>query len=190
MIEAQGLVKRFGATVALAGVDLRAQAGTVLGLLSPNGSGKTTMVKVLTTLLEPDEGRARVAGFDVVKEAAGLRARIGLEGQYPAVDESYPFDVRPRRFQPSERVLAVGGHCVHLGHTSGEPGPRYRVGREHLDAVPTPRQLSGDLTRRQPRTITEQHAHRPILVLGGLPAANIGPETLASAAWIPGSHRL
>ena len=87
VIEAQGLVKRFGPTVALAGVDLRAEAGTVLGLLGPNGSGKTTMVKVLTTLLEPDEGRARVAGFDVVKEAADLRARIGLAGQYAAVDE-------------------------------------------------------------------------------------------------------
>ena len=87
VIEAHGLVKRFGPTVALAGVDLRAEAGTVLGLLGPNGSGKTTMVKVLTTLLEPDEGRARVAGFDVVKEAADLRARIGLAGQYAAVDE-------------------------------------------------------------------------------------------------------
>jgi ABC-2 type transport system ATP-binding protein len=87
VIEAQGVVKRFGATQALAGVDLVAEAGTVLGLLAPNGSGKTTMVRVLTTLIEPDAGRARVAGYDVVRDASRLRSRIGLAGQYAAVDE-------------------------------------------------------------------------------------------------------
>jgi len=73
---------------ALAGVDLRARVGSVLGLLGPNGAGKTTAVRILTTLLRPDEGSARVAGFDVVKDGARVRERIGLAGQYAAVDEN------------------------------------------------------------------------------------------------------
>jgi len=87
-IEAQGLRKAFGKVEALAGVDLVAQPGTVLGLLGPNGAGKTTAVRVLTTLLKPDAGTARVAGLDVVRDAAALRAQIGLAGQYAAVDEN------------------------------------------------------------------------------------------------------
>jgi ABC-2 type transport system ATP-binding protein len=87
MIEAEGVVKRFGSTTALAGVDLEVPEGSVLALLGPNGAGKTTLVRVLTTLLRPDGGRARVAGFDVVAEAAPLRSAIGLAGQYAAVDE-------------------------------------------------------------------------------------------------------
>jgi ABC-2 type transport system ATP-binding protein len=87
VIEAEGLAKRFGQTQALAGVDLSAETGTVLGLLGPNGSGKTTMVRILTTLIEPDRGRARVAGCDIVRDAGRLRSKIGLAGQYAAVDE-------------------------------------------------------------------------------------------------------
>jgi ABC-2 type transport system ATP-binding protein len=87
-ISARGIRKAFGEVQALAGVDLDVARGTVLGLLGPNGAGKTTMVRVLTTLLAPDAGTAQVAGFDVVHEAAALRAEIGLAGQYAAIDEN------------------------------------------------------------------------------------------------------
>jgi ABC-2 type transport system ATP-binding protein len=86
-IMAEGLKKHFGETQALRGVDFSAQPGTVLGLLGPNGAGKTTAVRILTTLLKPDAGHAEVAGLDVVRHADELRARIGLAGQYAAVDE-------------------------------------------------------------------------------------------------------
>jgi oleandomycin transport system ATP-binding protein len=86
-IEAVGLTKRFGKTQALAGVDLAAREGTVLGVLGPNGAGKTTAVRILATLLQPGSGTARVAGLDVVKNAAAVRAQIGLTGQYASVDE-------------------------------------------------------------------------------------------------------
>jgi ABC-2 type transport system ATP-binding protein len=81
------LTKRFGATVALAGVDLEVAQGTVFGLLGPNGAGKTTLVRVLATLLTPDTGRAEVLGRDVVEEAPTVRELIGLTGQFAAVDE-------------------------------------------------------------------------------------------------------
>ena len=77
----RGLVKRFGDTTALDGVDLVARPGAVLGLLGPNGSGKTTTVRVLATLLGPDAGRATVFGYDVVTEAPEVRRRIGITGQ-------------------------------------------------------------------------------------------------------------
>ena len=87
-IEAQGLRKNYGDVCALAGVDLHAEEGTVLALLGPNGAGKTTAVRILSTLLKPDGGTARVAGLDVVRDAAKLREKIGLAGQNAAVDES------------------------------------------------------------------------------------------------------
>ena len=87
MIEVHGIAKAFGATKALDGVDLSVPAGSVLGLLGPNGAGKTTLVRVLATLLKPDSGHATIGGLDVVRDAAEVRQRIGLAGQYAAVDE-------------------------------------------------------------------------------------------------------
>src|ERR1700691_313017 len=86
-IEAEGLIKNYGKTKALAGLDLAVPPGTVYGLLGPNGAGKTTAVRVFATLLRPDGGRAQVLGYDVVTEAAEVRRRIGLTGQYTALDE-------------------------------------------------------------------------------------------------------
>jgi ABC-2 type transport system ATP-binding protein len=87
-ITVRGLVKSFGEVRALGGVDLDVRTGTVLGLLGPNGAGKTTLVRVLTTLLAPDAGEATVVGLDVIRDAAKLRHRIGLAGQYAAIDEN------------------------------------------------------------------------------------------------------
>jgi len=86
-VRAEGLVKSFGSTKALDGVDLEIPRGQVLGLLGPNGAGKTTTVRILTTLLRPDAGRAYVAGHDVLGQPADVRRSIGLSGQYAAVDE-------------------------------------------------------------------------------------------------------
>jgi ABC-2 type transport system ATP-binding protein len=104
-IEAQGLTKRYKDVVALAGVDLTVPRGTVLGLLGPNGAGKTTTVRVLTTLLVPDRGSARVAGVDVLADPAGVRSRIGLSGQYAAVDE----------YLTGYENLEMVGRLYHLG---------------------------------------------------------------------------
>jgi ABC-2 type transport system ATP-binding protein len=87
-ISVTGLVKSFGDVHALDGVDLQVPPGSVLGLLGPNGAGKTTAVRVLTTLLKPDAGTVLVTGLDVVRDAVELRSRIGLAGQYAAVDEN------------------------------------------------------------------------------------------------------
>ena len=86
-IEATGLVKKYGNTTALAGVDLSVPTGTVLGVLGPNGAGKTTAVRILGTLLRPDAGHATVGGYDVVRDAGKVRGIIGLTGQYASVDE-------------------------------------------------------------------------------------------------------
>ncbi len=87
-IEAHALVKRFGDVTALDGLELEVARAQVLGLLGPNGAGKTTLVRVLATLLKPDQGEARVLGLDVTRDAEAVRERIGLAGQYAAVDEN------------------------------------------------------------------------------------------------------
>src|SRR5918999_5536048 len=106
-IEVSELRKSFKDVHALAGIELEAPAGTILGLLGPNGAGKTTAVRILTTLLPPDGGTARVAGLDVVRDAAKLRAQIGLAGQYAAVDENLT----------GRENLEMVGRLYHLGKT-------------------------------------------------------------------------
>ncbi|WP_371496750.1 ATP-binding cassette domain-containing protein [Kitasatospora sp. NBC_00374] len=86
-VEVRGIVKHYGATKALDGVDLTVREGTVLGLLGPNGAGKTTLVRVLSTLIKPDAGTAFVGGYDVLRQPKQLRRTIGLTGQYASVDE-------------------------------------------------------------------------------------------------------
>jgi ABC-2 type transport system ATP-binding protein len=104
-VHVQGLRKSYGDVQALCGVDFQVEAGSVFGLLGPNGAGKTTAVRILTTLLRPDEGSARVAGVDVLRDPARLRERIGLAGQYAAVDENLT------GFENLEMV----GRLYHLG---------------------------------------------------------------------------
>ncbi|MFM9693782.1 ATP-binding cassette domain-containing protein [Streptomyces europaeiscabiei] len=86
-VAVRGLVKHYGETRALDGVDLDVREGTVMGVLGPNGAGKTTLVRILSTLITPDAGHATVAGYDVVRQPRQLRRVIGLTGQYASVDE-------------------------------------------------------------------------------------------------------
>jgi ABC-2 type transport system ATP-binding protein len=111
-IEAEGLRKFYKDVCALDGVDLRVPPGTVLGLLGPNGAGKTTAVRILTTLLPLDAGSARVVGLDVIREAPQLRSKIGLAGQYAAVDENLT----------GAENLEMVGRLYHL--PKGEPARR------------------------------------------------------------------
>jgi oleandomycin transport system ATP-binding protein len=89
-VTVRGLVKHYGETKALDGVDLDVREGTVMGVLGPNGAGKTTLVRILSTLITPDSGQAHVAGYDVVRQPRQLRRVIGLTGQYASVDEKLP----------------------------------------------------------------------------------------------------
>src|SRR6266516_4185716 len=105
VILVEGLTKSFGDVHALCGIDLSVPRGTVLGVLGPNGAGKTTMVRILTTLLQPDGGRAWVEGHDVVREAAAVRRAIGLSGQSAAIQEELT----------GRENLEIVGRLYHLG---------------------------------------------------------------------------
>jgi ABC-2 type transport system ATP-binding protein len=113
-IEARGLQKRYGSVEALRGIDLTVETGTIFGLLGPNGAGKTTAVRILTTLLRPDSGSAHVDGIDVLAEGARLRSRIGVAGQYAAVDENLT------GFENLEMV----GMLYHLGRSKARQRAR------------------------------------------------------------------
>jgi ABC-2 type transport system ATP-binding protein len=136
----EGLEKSYGSVRALCGVDFAARTGSVLGLLGPNGAGKTTAVRILATLLEPDGGSARVAGLDVVRDAAALRAKIGLAGQYAAVDENLT------GFENLELV----GRLYHLGRGEARTRAEELLERFDLaDAAGRPaKTYSGGMRRR------------------------------------------
>jgi len=139
-IEATRLVKRFGKTTALDGVDLVARPGRVLGVLGPNGAGKTTAVRILATLLRPDGGRASVCGYDVLRDAHQVRQLIGLTGQYAAVDEG----------------LSGTNNLIMIGRLLGMPRPDARARAAELlarfdltDAAARPaKTYSGGMRRR------------------------------------------
>jgi ABC-2 type transport system ATP-binding protein len=139
-IVVEGLEKSYGSVRALDGVDFSVRTGTVLGLLGPNGAGKTTVVRILSTLLKPDAGTARVAGLDAVREAAQLRARIGLAGQYAAVDENLT------GFENLEMV----GRLYHMGRAEARQRADELLDRFELtDAGKRPaKTYSGGMRRR------------------------------------------
>jgi ABC-2 type transport system ATP-binding protein len=141
-VVAEGLRKRYGQTRALDGFDVAVPAGTVCGLLGPNGAGKTTAIRILATLLRPGGGRAEVAGFDVVRQAAQVRHHIGLLGQHAAVDEVlsgrqnlllfgrlYHLDPRAARRRADELLDRFA-----LADAAGKPARQYSGGmRRRLD---------------------------------------------------------
>ena len=169
-IVAEGLVKSFGDVRALDGVDLEVRHGTVFGLLGPNGAGKTTAVRVLTTLLQPDAGTARVAGLDVVREAAQLRERIGLAGQYAAVDEN----------------LTGSENLVLVGRLYGEKRPAAKARAAELlerfdlvDAASRPaKTYSGGMRRRL--DLAAALVARPPIIFLDEPTTGLDPRSRLS----------
>ncbi|WP_456826705.1 ATP-binding cassette domain-containing protein [Cellulomonas sp. P5_E12] len=139
-ITAQGLVKHYKSVTALDGVDLTVPSGSVLGLLGPNGAGKTTIVRILTTLLKPDSGSATVAGVDVLAKPRDVRRRIGLSGQYAAVDE----------YLTGFENLDMIGRLYHLGVKRSRARARELLAAFRLeDAADRPsKTYSGGMRRR------------------------------------------
>src|SRR4051794_16495892 len=137
---AEGLVKTYGSVRALDGLDLAVPEGSVLALLGPNGAGKTTCVRVLATLLQPDAGRAEVAGIDVLRHPRDVRAIIGLSGQYAAVDE----------YLTGYENLDMIGRLYHLGRGPARARARELLAQFDLeDAADRPvKTYSGGMRRR------------------------------------------
>ncbi|MER5551543.1 ATP-binding cassette domain-containing protein [Streptomyces sp. NPDC002793] len=139
-IEVEGLYKSYRGLEVLKGIDLSVPRGSVLGLLGPNGAGKTTTVRILSTLLRADRGRVLVAGFDAVSQARDVRGRIGLSGQYAAVDEELT----------GRENLVMLGRLLHLGMRQARHRATELLGRfDLLEAADRPaRTYSGGMRRR------------------------------------------
>jgi ABC-2 type transport system ATP-binding protein len=163
-ITATGLTKRYGGVTALDGLDVRAEPGTVLGLLGPNGAGKSTTVKILTTLTRADSGTATVAGHDVARDPAAVRARIGVVTQKPGTD--------PQATGRENLLLAARIHGLH------RPEARRRV--EELLA----RFGLGEVADRVARTYSGGTARRLDVAIGvvhrSLASARAGAEAVAA----------
>ncbi len=166
-IEVAGLVKRYGDVTALDGVDLQVPRGTVLGLLGPNGAGKTTIVRILTTLLQPDQGRATVDGIDVLAQPREVRRRIGLSGQYAAVDE----------YLTGYENLDMIGRLYHLGRKRSRERARELLAQFSLaDAGDRPSRTYSGGMRRRLDLAGALVAHPPVLFLDE-PTTGLDPRS-------------
>jgi ABC-2 type transport system ATP-binding protein len=164
-ISASGLVKQYKGVRALDGVDINVPEGTVLGLLGPNGAGKTTVVRILATILRADAGQAFVAGIDVVKDPDGVRRRIGLAGQYAAVDDN---------LTGRENLLLVG-RLTHQPRPSIGPRADELLERLRLsDAANRPvKTYSGGMRRRL--DLAASVVHRPPVLFLDEPTTGLDP---------------
>ncbi|NLE78250.1 MAG: ATP-binding cassette domain-containing protein [Rhodococcus sp.] len=167
MIRARGLVKQYKKVRALDGLDLDVPEGSVLGLLGPNGAGKTTAVRILTTLLEPDEGTVEIAGVDALADPDGVRARIGLAGQYAAVDE----------YLTGFENLDMIGRLYGLGRTESRDRARELLDRFALaDAGDRPSKTYSGGMRRRLDLAGALVAAPPVLVLDE-PTTGLDPRS-------------
>lgn len=167
MIEARGLVKRYKDVEALSGLDLTVPEGKVLALLGPNGAGKTTAVRILTTLLRPDAGTAVVAGRDVLTDPDGVRANIGLSGQYAAVDE----------YLTGFENLEMVGRLYGLGRARSRERARELLERFGLeDAADRPSKTYSGGMRRRLDLAGALVAAPPVLVLDE-PTTGLDPRS-------------
>ncbi|WP_284740884.1 ATP-binding cassette domain-containing protein [Amycolatopsis sp. RTGN1] len=168
-IETEGLTKRYGNHQALRGVDLHVPAGTVLGVLGRNGAGKTTTVRILSTLLVPDSGRAFVAGLDVVRQQAEVRTRIGLTGQYAAVDD---------RLTGRENLVLLGT-LLHIGRSPAKSRARELLAQFDLTGAADRqvRTYSGGMRRRL--DLASCLISRPPVVFLDEPTTGLDPASRA-----------
>lgn len=165
-IEARGVVKRFASIVALDGIDITVEKGSIFGLLGPNGAGKTTAVRILTTILAPDAGEARVLGLDVVRDADKVRAVIGLAGQYAAVDENLT----------GRENLRLIGQLTHQPRSTIATRAEELLARFGLeDAATRPvRTYSGGMRRRL--DLAAALVHRPPVLFLDEPTTGLDPS--------------
>ncbi len=166
-VRATGLVKRYGKVTALAGVDIAVRRGTVLGLLGPNGAGKTTVVRILATLLRPDEGEAEVAGIDVLAQPGEVRRNIGLSGQYAAVDE----------YLTGFENLDMIGRLYHLGRKRSRERARELLEQFRLsDSADRPaKTYSGGMRRRLDLALAL--VHEPRILFLDEPTTGLDPAS-------------